>query len=94
MVAAEAAASGCPPLLARHSGLAEVATELQKEYPEHLRHLTVFKPGDVNDLQTKLSELLSISPAEREAIKFACRSVAETHWSWTVLAKRLLEPVS
>lgn len=93
MVAAEAAASGCPPLLARHSGLAEVAGELQKEYPKRLRHLTVFEPGDVNDLQAKLAELLAISPGEREAIKFAGRSVAETHWSWTVIAKRLLEPV-
>ena len=94
MVAAEAAASGCPPLLARHSGLAEVAAELQKEYPEHLRPLTVFEPGDVNSLRSKLAELLAISPMERKAIKSACRSVAETHWSWTVLAKRLLEPVS
>lgn len=94
MVAAEAAASGCPPLLARHSGLAEVAAELQKEYPEHLRHLTVFEPGDVTDLQTKLAELLAISPTERETIKHACRSVAEAHWSWTALSKRLLEPAS
>ena len=33
MVAAEAAAAGCPPLVARHSGLAEVADGLEAEYP-------------------------------------------------------------
>ena len=33
MVAAEAAAAGCPPLVARHSGLAEVAQGLEAEYP-------------------------------------------------------------
>src|SRR5579884_561846 len=36
MVAAEAAAAGCPPLVARHSGLAEVAAGLEAEYPERL----------------------------------------------------------
>ena len=33
MVAAEAAAAGCPPLVARHSGLAEIAEGLEAEYP-------------------------------------------------------------
>ena len=44
MVAAEAAACGCPPLVARHSGLAEVAEGLEEEYPPHLR-----PPGGVHD---------------------------------------------
>ena len=39
MVAAEAAAAGSPPLVARHSGLAEVAAGLEEEYPERFRHL-------------------------------------------------------
>ena len=33
MVAVEAAAAGSPPLVARHSGLAEVAAGLEAEYP-------------------------------------------------------------
>ena len=33
MVAAEAAATGCPPVVADHSGLAEVARGLEEEYP-------------------------------------------------------------
>ncbi|MGH3110687.1 MAG: glycosyltransferase family 4 protein, partial [Gaiellaceae bacterium] len=39
MVAAEAAAAGCPPLVARHSGLAEIADGLEAEYPRELREL-------------------------------------------------------
>ncbi len=34
MVAAEAAAAGCPSLVARHSGLAEIAEGLEEAYPE------------------------------------------------------------
>ena len=43
MVAAEAAAAGSPPLVARHSGLAEVAAGLEEEYPEHLRRPRVVR---------------------------------------------------
>src|SRR5713226_397462 len=39
MVAAEAAAAGSPPIVARHSGLAEIAEGLEAEYPAEHRHL-------------------------------------------------------
>jgi glycosyltransferase involved in cell wall biosynthesis len=42
MVAAEAAACGSPPLVARHSGLAEVAAGLAEEYPMARRDLVAF----------------------------------------------------
>ena len=45
MVAAEAAAAGSPPLVARHSGLAEVADGLEAEYPPELRHLAASRPA-------------------------------------------------
>ena len=45
MVAAEAAAAGCPPLVARHSGLAEIAAGLEDAYPAHLRDLAAFTTG-------------------------------------------------
>ena len=60
MVAAEAAAAGCPPLVARHSGLAEVADGLEAEYPLELRDLTSFTSGDAADLREKLTRLLSL----------------------------------
>src|ERR1700730_4644084 len=54
MVAAEAAAAGCPPLVARPSGLAEIAAGLEAEYPERLRHLASFEGGNVDELYNKL----------------------------------------
>src|SRR5690349_7129813 len=60
MVAAEAAAAGSPPIVARHSGLAEVAAGLEEAYPERLRHLASFARGDAGDLRRKLTELLSL----------------------------------
>ena len=58
MVAAEAASAGCPPLVARHSGLAEVAEGIEDEYPPELRHLVGFENGNVADLTAKLHQLL------------------------------------
>ena len=50
MVAAEAAAAGCPPLVARHSGLEEIASGIEDAYPAGLRHLASFQTGDSVDL--------------------------------------------
>ncbi len=90
MVAAEAAAAGCPPVVARHSGLAEVAEGLEAEYPTELRHLAAFEPGDAADLRRKLSELLALDPARRHAIRDAARRAAAERWSWASVAERLL----
>ena len=91
MVAAEAAAAGCPPLVARHSGLAEVAEGLEEEYPPRLRHLTSFATGDAADLRTKLAELLALSDADRVEIREAARRAAVQRWSWRSVAERLVE---
>ena len=90
MVAAEAAACGSPPLVARHSGLAEIAEALEEEYPAHLRHLTSFAAGDADDLVRKLEALLSLSPAERATIAGAARRTAERRFAWERIAERLL----
>jgi glycosyltransferase involved in cell wall biosynthesis len=90
MVAAEAAAAGCAPLVARHSGLAEVAVGLEAEYPPALRHLTSFAPGDPDDLGEKLSALLALSPRERQQISAAARRAVVERWSWAGVAERLL----
>ena len=93
MVAAEAAAAGCPPLVARHSGLAEIAEGLEEEYPDHLDHLSSFENGDVAELRAKLAELLSLAPDDRAAIRHAARQAVERRWSWTSVAERLLAPL-
>jgi glycosyltransferase involved in cell wall biosynthesis len=92
MVAAEAAAAGSPPLVARHSGLAEIAEGLESAYPPHLRHLSSFRTGDVADLAEKLRELVSLPDDDRAAIRAAAREVAVARWSWAGVARRLLEP--
>jgi glycosyltransferase involved in cell wall biosynthesis len=91
MVAAEAAAAGSPPLVARHSGLAEVAAGLEEEYPERFRHLASFETGDADDLAHKLSELLALSPADRDELRRAGRKAVVERWSWTSVAQRLLK---
>src|SRR5262245_7017271 len=93
MVAAEAAATGCPPLVARHSGLAEVAAGLEAEYPHRLRDLAAFESGDVPDLRKKLEALLALPAADREALREAARRAVVERWSWTSVAQRLLEPL-
>jgi glycosyltransferase involved in cell wall biosynthesis len=90
MVAAEAAAAGCPPLVARHSGLAEVAEGLEAEYPAAHRHLAAFATGDADDLREKLSALLALSPDVRREVSEAARRAALEHWSWATIAARLL----
>ena len=90
MVAAEAAAAGCPPLVARHSGLAEIADGIEAEYPPELRHLAAFATGDAVELHSKLRVLLALTPAERDVLSKAARSAAVAHWSWASVAERLL----
>jgi len=92
MVAAEAAAAGCPPLVARHSGLEEVARGIEAAYPPALRHLASFRTGDSLDLARKLHDLLALPAATRAELGAAARRVAVEHWSWAGVAKRLLEP--
>jgi glycosyltransferase involved in cell wall biosynthesis len=90
MVAAEAAAAGVPPLVARHSGLAEVAAGVEAEYPPEQRHLVSFERGDATDLARKLRELLALSPGERAELGAAARRAVVERWSWRHVADDLL----
>jgi len=92
MVAAEAAAAASPPLVARHSGLAEVAAGLEAEYPPEHGALAGFATGDVADLTLKLRALLALPPAERHALGLAARRAVVARWSWRGVAGRILEP--
>ena len=91
MVAAEAAAAGSPPLVARHSGLQEIAEGLEAEYPPEYRHLTSFVTGDVADLTAKLRELLALPRKQHDRIAQAARQAVERRWSWSSVAERLLQ---
>src|SRR2546430_1322864 len=86
MVAAEAAAAGVPPLVARHSGLAEIAAGLESAYPPELRELASFE----TDLAPKLSRLLGLPPETRRELGLAARRAAVELWSWSSVGERLL----
>jgi glycosyltransferase involved in cell wall biosynthesis len=90
MVAAEAAACGSPPLVARHSGLATVAEGLEVEYPKRHRGLASFAPGDVQDLRSKLAAILALPRPEWDEVSAAARRAAVERWSWEHVAALLL----
>jgi glycosyltransferase involved in cell wall biosynthesis len=93
MVAAEAAAAGSLPLVANHSGLAEIAAGVAAEYPDRYRELTSFTTGDSGELAEKLRRLLALSPDERAGLQGAARRAVLERWSWAGVARRLLEPL-
>jgi glycosyltransferase involved in cell wall biosynthesis len=93
MVAAEAAAAGVPPLVAEHSGLAEVAAGVAQEYPPEHRGLAAFPTGDAAALRERLAALLALPPDERRALGLAARRAVERLWSWRSVAERLLAPL-
>ena len=94
MVAAEAAAAGVPPVVANHSGLAEVAAGIAAEYPAESRQLTSFPTGDADALRECLRALIALPAGERNALGLAARRAVEHNWSWTRVAERLLEPLA
>jgi glycosyltransferase involved in cell wall biosynthesis len=87
MVAAEAAAAGVPPLVARHSGLAEIAAGVEAEYPAELRDLA----GFTDDLATQLRRLLELPDETRRELGCAARRAVVERWSWSSIAERLLK---
>ena len=92
MVAAEAAAAGVPPVVADHSGLAEVGAGIAAQYPAGRAHLATFPNRDAGALHERLRELLALPAAERRELGLAARRAVERTWSWARVAERLLEP--
>jgi glycosyltransferase involved in cell wall biosynthesis len=92
MVAAEAAAAGSLPLVANHSGLAEIAAGVTEEYPEGKGDLASFETGNAAELADKLRRLLALDPVEREELAQAARKAVVDRWSWAGVANRLLAP--
>jgi glycosyltransferase involved in cell wall biosynthesis len=90
MVAAEAAACGSPPLVARHSGLVAVAEGLEAEYPERQRELASFVQGDPDDLRSKLLKILSLPRSQWKELSVAARRAAVERWSWERVAALLI----
>lgn len=91
MVAAEAASAGCPPIVANHSGLAEIAEGLRGHYSPRLAHLASFPKGDAAALHERLSEQLTLGSAERTELRSAARQATVDLWSWSSVARRILD---
>ncbi len=91
MVAAEAASAGCPPVVSRHSGLAEVAAELEAALSPVLAPLVAFPTGDAAALRERLTGLLALPASDRALLRATVRRVVEERWSWAGIAQRLLK---
>ena len=90
MVAAEAAACGCPPLVAYHSGLAEIADGLTTRYPAPYRDLISFSSGHETALADKLAKLTALDSGQSDQVRAAARQTAVDLWSWGGVAQRLV----
>jgi glycosyltransferase involved in cell wall biosynthesis len=93
MVAAEAAAAGCPPIVADHSGLAEIARGLEDDYPPGRGGLASFPNGDSVALRERLDAVLALRGADRADLRAAARRAAVERWSWSSVARQILDVV-
>jgi glycosyltransferase involved in cell wall biosynthesis len=92
MVAAEAAACGALPVVARHSGLAEVAETLAGAVPEAARPLLAFDlgPQAVPQLAAALTGWLEAPDELRAAAREAMVAVTRERYSWEGVARTVL----
>jgi glycosyltransferase involved in cell wall biosynthesis len=92
MVAAEAAACGALPLVADHSGMAEVARTLGAAAPAEAVPWLTFTvgPGAVTEIASDLSAWLA-APAElRRATREAIVAATREHYSWDGVARSVI----
>jgi glycosyltransferase involved in cell wall biosynthesis len=92
MVAIEAVASGAWPIVANHSGLAEVASMLSASIPAERRALLSFAPGPgaMRQLASHICTWFTIPSDERLDLTATLRKVSEKLWSWEAIAKSVL----
>jgi glycosyltransferase involved in cell wall biosynthesis len=90
MVAAEGAAAGALPLVARHSGLAEVAAALEEEVGRPGMFSFEPGPGATRRLSEGIERLLAIPPEERGDLRATVSAYVAREWTWERTAERLL----
>jgi glycosyltransferase involved in cell wall biosynthesis len=90
MVAIEGASAGALPVVARHSGLAEIAAALEAEVDRP--GWFSFEPGEhaVAGLSEQIDALLALSAAERQAMRDGVRGYVARTWTWERGAADLL----
>jgi glycosyltransferase involved in cell wall biosynthesis len=92
MVAAEAAACGALPVVAAHSGLAEVARTLGAAAPDAARGWLTFEvgPGAVRELAGDLIAWLEAPPDLRGATREAIVAATREAYSWDGVARSVI----
>jgi glycosyltransferase involved in cell wall biosynthesis len=90
MVTAEGAAAGALPLVARHSGLAEVAAALEADVGRPELFSFAPGPGAVRTLTAGLDRLLGLGQEERAELRTAVHASVARRWSWEATANRLV----
>jgi glycosyltransferase involved in cell wall biosynthesis len=92
MVAAEAAACGALPVVANHSGLAEVARTLAAAAPATARPWLTFDVGPtaVRELADGLSAWLEAPADLRTATRAAIVAATREHYSWDGVARSVI----
>jgi len=92
MVAAEAAACGAFPVVAGHSGMAEVARALAAAVPREARPWLTFEVGPhaVTQLAGGLASWLEAPAGVRERVREAIVDVARDRYSWDGVARTVI----
>ena len=90
MVAAEGAAAGALPIVARHSGLAEVAAALEEDVGRPGTLLVRTGRGLRAPAGGRVDRLLSLPHRERDELRRAVSSFVGNHWTWERTAAKLL----
>jgi glycosyltransferase involved in cell wall biosynthesis len=90
MVAIEGAAAGALPLVARHSGLAEIASALESHVGRP--GMFSFEPGDgaPRRIAEGIDRLVGLPPDELQALRAAVAAFARREWTWDRTAQLLL----
>jgi glycosyltransferase involved in cell wall biosynthesis len=94
MVAAEGAAAGALPLVARHSGIGEVAETLEAAIGRPGLLTFDAGPGEVARLASAVDRLLELPPGERDELRRAVSSFVGREWTWDRTAAGLLAAAS
>jgi glycosyltransferase involved in cell wall biosynthesis len=90
IVAAEGAAAGALPLVARHSGLGEVADALEGAVDRPGLFSFEPGPGAVERVAGGIDRLLSLPAEERDELRRGVSTFVADNWTWDRAAERLL----
>lgn len=90
MVAAEAAASGVLPIVPNHSGIAEAGAAVEEAIGRP-GFLTYDASDPVRGIAAAIDRVLALDAEERREMERTAVELARERWSWTQVARRLLD---